>query len=319
MGIRGTQSKLEIQIDTQWTPIPFPLLENSFVHEGIFNAARWFIDHILSRLIQLSKIFIGYKIRVVGHSLGGGIAAVFTLLARKFLPDIKAVIFAPFACISENLLPYCAECCVSFINRSDLIPCFTKHKFTSLSFFSRSSAKKMNFVNPTPSPAHLHPIESLYNLVNYQNSIHDNNSNNNNNNNDNDNNNNNQNGNQMHGNSGELIEENAMLISQLNELKLHNKEEEERKHKNKDQNKPSSQPQNINTPRDNSNINNNIDLYPPGDLFHIFKCQMGNFYIKKITFDHFATSFNISTKLFRHHKVDSYKHAFNVIVENIYC
>ena len=212
---------------------------------------------------------------------------MFTLMARKFISDIKAVIFAPFACISENLIPYCEECCVSFINRSDIIPCFTKHKFTSWSLFSRK--KVVSSVTSSAPSSQLaqadHAIESLYQMIN---------------------------NNSVSNNLVDLENNQNMLVHQLNQMQS----DAENQNENVDLNSQEI-PQN---PVNNANIvvNQNIDLFPPGDLFHIFKCQMGNFYLRKIKFDHFSHSTTFSTKLFRHHKIDSYKHAFNVMVENIY-
>lgn len=135
LSIRGTKSTLEFQIDAKWTPIEFPQLPGAFVHQGIFLAARWFVDKVLGRLVKLSELFPNHIVRIVGHSLGGGIAALFALMIKDVIPSVKAVIFAPPACISSKLLSICDDVCVSFVNRNDILPYLTHANFTSI--FSR--------------------------------------------------------------------------------------------------------------------------------------------------------------------------------------
>lgn len=132
LSIRGTKTTLEFQIDAKWTPIEFPQLPGGFVHQGIFLAARWFVDKVLGRLVKLSELFPNHCVRIVGHSLGGGIAALFTLMIKDVIPSVKAVIFAPPACINSKLLDLCDRVCVSFVNRDDILPYLTHANFTSL-------------------------------------------------------------------------------------------------------------------------------------------------------------------------------------------
>ena len=239
LSIRGTKTTLEFQIDAKWQPIEFPQLPGSYVHQGIFLSARWFVDQVLGRLVKLVEIFPDYNIRIVGHSLGGGIAALFTLMIKDILPSTKAVIFAPPACISSNLVPILKECCISFVNRSDVLPYLTHANFASI-----FSSKKI--------------VTSV-----------------------------------------EQWEE--MIKDKL----ISSKEESKQKVSQAMRNSTSAIIQDV-----------LIQFYPPGDLHHIFKSLADTFHIRRVSHDYFLQSSSISRTIIRHHKMDSYKHAFEMLVEH---
>ena len=243
LSIRGTKTKIEMQIDAQWEPIQFLQYENSYVHQGILLSTRWFIDNILSRLLQLSRLFPDYKIRVVGHSLGGGIAALFTLMTKDILPGVKCVVFAPPACISGNLVKLSRECCVSFVNRNDVLPYLTHAKFTSFFFGGK-------FLDESDELS----------------------------------------------SSGGVPKDGNKRLRSYSTLPL-----------------PPATPSS-----DNQQFL--VQLYPPGELFHIFKSQAESFHIRRVPFDYFTNrKFPLTRTMVRHHKLDSYRHAFNAMAESPLC
>eukprot|EP00271_Cylindrocystis_brebissonii_P012844 TRINITY_DN32357_c0_g1_i1.p1 TRINITY_DN32357_c0_g1~~TRINITY_DN32357_c0_g1_i1.p1 ORF type:complete len:390 (+),score=78.01 TRINITY_DN32357_c0_g1_i1:837-2006(+) len=53
------------------------------VHFGFHKAAQWLITNVLPKIKELIEAHPGYRLTLVGHSLGAGVAAVFTLLLAQ--------------------------------------------------------------------------------------------------------------------------------------------------------------------------------------------------------------------------------------------
>lgn len=178
LAIRGTQSRLELKIDAQCQPQSFGYLTTAaarlfypqqpdglvvegFAHLGMINAARWFLDIVVPEMLKLKEILSDCDhIRLVGHSLGGGIAALIALALRPYLPSVKAFVFAAPACLTEDLATEADSCVLSLVNRSDLVPYLSHNKWTSLwssfslrSLFSPSSSSSVSA--PTSDAARL--------------------------------------------------------------------------------------------------------------------------------------------------------------------
>ncbi len=49
-------------------------------------------------MLHADSKYADYKLRIVGHSLGGGIAAILSLLLRKQFPDLRCLSFSPPGC-----------------------------------------------------------------------------------------------------------------------------------------------------------------------------------------------------------------------------
>ncbi|KAG2378132.1 hypothetical protein C9374_008754 [Naegleria lovaniensis] len=122
------------------------------VHAGYINTARWILskiqDFLLKNIFNHSSTYKSYRIITVGHSLGGGLAAVLAILLREtffrrykehfaslkcnhslsqereppHLPDIEAITYAPSAIFSENLSNWCRSFVTSYIIAGDIVP-----------------------------------------------------------------------------------------------------------------------------------------------------------------------------------------------------
>jgi hypothetical protein len=68
-----------------------------YAHCGMVAAARWIARSITPCLCQAVSQCPDYQIRVVGHSLGGGTAALLTYILREHqeLSSTTCVAFAP--------------------------------------------------------------------------------------------------------------------------------------------------------------------------------------------------------------------------------
>ncbi|GMY34799.1 hypothetical protein FCV25MIE_30041 [Fagus crenata] len=135
--IRGTHSIKDTLTAATGAVVPF---HHSVVHEGgvsnlvlgyahcgMVAAARWIAKLATPCLIKALSEYPGYKIKIVGHSLGGGTAALLTYILReqKELSTTTCVTFAPAACMTWELAESGNNFITSVINGADLVPTFS--------------------------------------------------------------------------------------------------------------------------------------------------------------------------------------------------
>ena len=101
------------------------------VHSGFLKSARNLLSTVKPLLLRLKREHPTYRVRVVGHSLGASVAALFTLLVRAELPCARAVVFGVPACVSASLVPETLACVTSFVNRNDPLPAASPHQVGS--------------------------------------------------------------------------------------------------------------------------------------------------------------------------------------------
>ncbi|KAL3511602.1 hypothetical protein ACH5RR_024319 [Cinchona calisaya] len=90
-------------------------------------AARWIAKLATPCLMKALEKYPDYKLKIVGHSLGGGTAAllVYVLREQKELSTATGVSFAPAACMTWELAESGTEFITSVINGADLVPTFS--------------------------------------------------------------------------------------------------------------------------------------------------------------------------------------------------
>ncbi|GAQ79687.1 hypothetical protein KFL_000360030 [Klebsormidium nitens] len=127
LGIRGTTQAHDLFTDLATAGEEF--LDGGFAHAGILHAAKWFVKNEASTLKKQLQQNPGYALRLVGHSLGGGTAAVTTILLRDqpdlvgVPPDkISAVCFSPPACLSRSLADRTSAFARTLVMQDDVIP-----------------------------------------------------------------------------------------------------------------------------------------------------------------------------------------------------
>nr|KYP66459.1 Sn1-specific diacylglycerol lipase alpha [Cajanus cajan] len=145
--IRGTRSLKDTLTDAIGAPVSFKhficsdgvLKRSNMVsghgHRGMVAAARWIKERCTHKLLDALRENPGFQIKVVGHSLGGGTAALLTFMLREikqfssctcvtFGPGIfclTIVIFAA-ACMSFELAEFGKPFITSIINGYDMVP-----------------------------------------------------------------------------------------------------------------------------------------------------------------------------------------------------
>ncbi|XP_062087834.1 uncharacterized protein LOC133794559 [Humulus lupulus] len=135
--IRGTHSIKDTLTAATGAVVPF---HHSVVHEGgvtdlvlgyahcgMVAAARWIAKLATPCILKALGQNPGYKLKIVGHSLGGGTAALLTYILReqKELSSATCVTFAPAACMTWDLAESGNDFITSVINGADLVPTFS--------------------------------------------------------------------------------------------------------------------------------------------------------------------------------------------------
>lgn len=153
--IRGTHSIKDTLTSATGAVVPFhhSVLDDGginylvlgYAHCGMVAAARW--------IANLSKPFLlkglaenpDYEVKVVGHSLGGGTAALLTYILReqKDFSSTTSVTFAPGACMTWELAESGKHFIATIINGSDLVPTFSAASVDDL----RSEVTASSWVN----------------------------------------------------------------------------------------------------------------------------------------------------------------------------
>ncbi|KAK7294464.1 hypothetical protein RJT34_17353 [Clitoria ternatea] len=98
-----------------------------YAHCGMVAAARWIAKLATPYLLEALSHYPHYKVKIVGHSLGGGTAAILTYVLReqKELSVATCVTFAPAACMTWELAESGDNFITSIINGADLVPTFS--------------------------------------------------------------------------------------------------------------------------------------------------------------------------------------------------
>ena len=75
----------------------------------------------------------GYSIKIVGHSLGAGAAAMLAMwLKRSGVEDVTCFAFATPNCVSLDLAEDCEDYVTSVVFRDDIIARFSPHALARL-------------------------------------------------------------------------------------------------------------------------------------------------------------------------------------------
>ncbi|KAL8481446.1 hypothetical protein ACS0TY_027816 [Phlomoides rotata] len=135
--IRGTHSIKDTLTAATGAVVPFhhSVLDDGgisnlvlgYAHCGMVAAARWIAKLSSPTLLKAVEQYPDYELKVVGHSLGGGTAALLTYILReqKEFSAATCVTFAPAACMTWELAESGKHFITTIINGSDLVPTFS--------------------------------------------------------------------------------------------------------------------------------------------------------------------------------------------------
>ncbi|KAG4378383.1 hypothetical protein GLYMA_17G029400v4 [Glycine max] len=132
--IRGTHSIKDTLTAATGTVVPFhhSILNDGgisnlvlgYAHCGMVAAARWIAKLCTPTLLKALNKCPDSEVKIVGHSLGGGTAALLTYILReqKELSSSTCVTFAPAACMTWELGESGKHFITTIINGYDLVP-----------------------------------------------------------------------------------------------------------------------------------------------------------------------------------------------------
>ncbi|KAF5752176.1 Mono-/di-acylglycerol lipase [Tripterygium wilfordii] len=144
--IRGTHSIKDTLTAATGAVVPFHHLALhdggisnlvlGYAHCGMVAAARWIAKLSTPCLLKALSEYPDYDIKIVGHSLGGGTAALLTYILReqKEFSSCSCVTFAPAACMTWELAESGKHFVTTVINGSDLVPTFSTASIDDLRF-----------------------------------------------------------------------------------------------------------------------------------------------------------------------------------------
>ncbi|CAM9679024.1 unnamed protein product [Scytosiphon promiscuus] len=146
--VRGTGSIHDVITDIQAMPVPFPAPKGGSASgadadgwsdlpstetvacSGMARAAEWLHREVVHHLIKLHRE--GHKVVILGHSLGGGVAALLGVLLKDAIPDVRVVGFATPACADIGVSKLCDGVCTSVVLHDDVVPRVTPHAVRAL-------------------------------------------------------------------------------------------------------------------------------------------------------------------------------------------
>ncbi|KAL6502899.1 hypothetical protein OROHE_024067 [Orobanche hederae] len=140
LGIRGTHTVYDLITDIISSGHEEITYEGYSTHFGTAEAARWFLNHEMGTIRKCLEKHKGFRLRLVGHSLGGAIASLLAINLRRnsikelgFSPDIiSAVGYATPPCVSKELAESCSNFVTTVVMQDDVVPRLSAASLTRL-------------------------------------------------------------------------------------------------------------------------------------------------------------------------------------------
>ena len=122
----GEAIEVELRVEKESIVI-LPDGSNVWCHEGVLLSARRLLCDV-REVVETLAVKSGYSVRIVGHSLGGGVAILLGILIRSKFPSlaernaVRVHAFAPPPVLDIDGATGCEFFVTSVINNSDVIP-----------------------------------------------------------------------------------------------------------------------------------------------------------------------------------------------------
>ncbi|XP_012569804.1 uncharacterized protein [Cicer arietinum] len=140
LGIRGTHALYDLITDIVSSSDGEVTYDGYSTHFGTAESARWFLHHEIGNLRKYLEKYEGFRLRLVGHSLGGAIASLLAIMIHRksskelgFSPNIvSAVGYGTPPCVSKELAESCAGYVTTVVMQDDIIPRLSVASLTRL-------------------------------------------------------------------------------------------------------------------------------------------------------------------------------------------
>ncbi|GER55193.1 alpha/beta-Hydrolases superfamily protein [Striga asiatica] len=140
LGIRGTHTVYDLITDIISSGHEDITTEGYSTHFGTAEAARWFLNHEMDTIRKCLDKHKGFRLRLVGHSLGGATASLLAIKLKKksmkelgFSPDIiSAIGYATPPCVSKDLAESCYDFVTTIVMQDDIVPRLSVSSLTRL-------------------------------------------------------------------------------------------------------------------------------------------------------------------------------------------
>lgn len=131
--IRGTLSFEDMISDVTLTPKPLDEIgekygfdgRGEFCHSGFLAGACWIYDDLKRHRIldEALEAHSDFGLRIIGHSLGAGVAAMLGRMLRQQYPNLYCLCFSPPGCVfSERTAKESKDYVCSYVLHNDIVP-----------------------------------------------------------------------------------------------------------------------------------------------------------------------------------------------------
>lgn len=128
ISVRGSLELGDLMSDVAAHPLEIKLMDvEGWVHQGIMSAATYIQCSVKEALEEAAGIYPGWPVLVTGHSLGGGVASILTMLLHQAggiqgLGKIRCITIGTAAVMSRPLAAACDDISISVVLGSDPVP-----------------------------------------------------------------------------------------------------------------------------------------------------------------------------------------------------
>ncbi len=166
--MRGTHSFKDAFTSLTGASKPHHVVDSNGVvlgysHFGMLAAARWLKSQVTHHLEAALLANPGYKLYLVGHSLGGGTAAMLTMMLREsggIFADATCTAIACPACMTLELAKSCSGYVTTVIHGADVIPTISPGSADALRDEVARSSWKTDFRQDLRSSSVVRAVES---------------------------------------------------------------------------------------------------------------------------------------------------------------
>lgn len=145
--VKGTKTVEDILTDVNVDAKDF---DGGYGHSGVLSSSDFIYDEVHFTLKTLFPR--DYQIIVIGHSLGGSVAAVTSLLLHQYGLPVSCVSYGPMPCVSADIAKQCDEFVISVVNKDDIVPRATSAVFRRMgeSMYDDMSSARDSIIQVIP-------------------------------------------------------------------------------------------------------------------------------------------------------------------------